>query len=323
MSMDRGDLEAAFFRSCTPWNSIEKGKVGIDSLRLRIKEVLSSLVKKEFPKVGTWLPQHTYTFVLNSRQVQAEIKSRLVTRRRQLSRLGPERNTSAEQTAYLIGLATKFQRFVSLSINATYGADDAFEASPELRIAPAVMSRMKIFSDDMAKYGESYSFNCNNDGIPVTFVDNPNENTFDIRKEEDPEELVDILHPQQSLCYPLHRETKDWILQVFKDNQGFELGTFNASILTTVMKKQSSKWEDISMGFVSDVIVLVHRFITSALVSICDDRNVRDALAGKLSDTLTRRYQDAIACARFLLKVEKSNTPMTMNHYFNDSLQRR
>ncbi|KAJ4367197.1 hypothetical protein N0V83_007727 [Neocucurbitaria cava] len=44
--MDRGSLEATFFRSSTPWSSIEKGKVGIDSLRFRIKEVLSSLVKK-------------------------------------------------------------------------------------------------------------------------------------------------------------------------------------------------------------------------------------------------------------------------------------
>jgi hypothetical protein len=104
------------------------------------------------------------------------------------------------------------------------------------------------------------------------------EETFDIRKEDDPEELVDILHPQESLYYPLHGKTKDWLLQVFKANQGFELGIFNASILATVMKKQSSKWEDISMGFVSDAIVLVHRFITSALISVCDDRNVRDEL---------------------------------------------
>jgi hypothetical protein len=59
MSMDRGDLEAAFFRSSVPWNSIEKGKFGIHSLRLRIKDVLSSLFKKEFPKVGTWLLQYT------------------------------------------------------------------------------------------------------------------------------------------------------------------------------------------------------------------------------------------------------------------------
>jgi hypothetical protein len=212
---------------------------------------------------------------------------------------------------------------VYLSISATHGADDAFETSPELCIAPAVMSRMKIFSDEMAKYGESYSFNCNNNGIPLAFVDDPYGDTFDIRKEDDPEELVDILHPQESLSYPLHGETKDWLLQVFKGSQGFELGTFNASILATVMKKQSSKWEDISMGFLSDAIVLVHRFITSALVSICDDRNVRDALAGKLSDELTRRYQNAITCAGFLLKVEKSNIPLTMNHYFNDNLQRR
>ena len=186
---------------------------------------------------------------------------------------------------------------------------------------------MKIFSDEMAKYGESYSFNCNNDGVPVAFEDDSDESfedeTFDIRKEDDPEELVGTLHPQESLPHPLSGETKDWLLQIFKANRGFELGTFNASILATVMKKQSSKWEDISMGFVSDAIVLVHRFITSALVSICDDRNVRDALAGKLSDELTRRYQNAITCAGFLLKVERSNTPMTMNHYFNDNLQRR
>jgi hypothetical protein len=64
MSMDRGDLEAAFFRSSVLWSSIEKGKVGIDSLRLRIKEVLSSLVKKEFLKVGTWLAQYTTLYFL-------------------------------------------------------------------------------------------------------------------------------------------------------------------------------------------------------------------------------------------------------------------
>lgn len=49
----RGELETAFFRASAPWSDIDKEKVGIASLRLRIKEVLSSLVKKEFPKVST------------------------------------------------------------------------------------------------------------------------------------------------------------------------------------------------------------------------------------------------------------------------------
>jgi hypothetical protein len=71
---------------------------------------------------------------------------------------------------------------------------------------------------------------------------------------------------------------------------------------------------------VSDAIVLVHRFISSALSAVCDDRNVSDALADKLCDELARWYRNAIACAGFLLKVKKSNTPMKLNHYY---LQRR
>jgi hypothetical protein len=120
----------------------------------------------------------------------------------------------AYKTAYLIGLATKFQRLVFLSIDATHGPDDAFETNPELCIAPAIMSRMKTFSDGMAKYGEAYSFKCNNSGVPVAFEDDPDESsfeeeTFDIRKEDDPEELVGTLHPKESLPYPLYDETKD------------------------------------------------------------------------------------------------------------------
>jgi hypothetical protein len=47
----RNDLEVEFFRTEAPWSSIEKNKVGVDALRVRLKEVLSSLVKREFPKV--------------------------------------------------------------------------------------------------------------------------------------------------------------------------------------------------------------------------------------------------------------------------------
>lgn len=51
-ALDRNDLEGQFFRSTAPWSSIEKEKVGVDSLRLRLKEVLSLLVKREFPKAS-------------------------------------------------------------------------------------------------------------------------------------------------------------------------------------------------------------------------------------------------------------------------------
>ena len=50
--LDRDALEANFFHSQAPWDGIDKDKVGINSLRLRLKEVLSSLVKREFPNVN-------------------------------------------------------------------------------------------------------------------------------------------------------------------------------------------------------------------------------------------------------------------------------
>lgn len=51
-TLHRGDLEMDFFRSQTPWDGIEKDKVGVDSLRIRLKEVLSTLVKRVFPRVS-------------------------------------------------------------------------------------------------------------------------------------------------------------------------------------------------------------------------------------------------------------------------------
>ena len=44
-ALDRDEVEANFFRFEAPWNVIENDKVGIDSLRLRLKEVWSSLAK--------------------------------------------------------------------------------------------------------------------------------------------------------------------------------------------------------------------------------------------------------------------------------------
>lgn len=49
--LDRHSLELEFFQSKMPWKMISADKVGIESLRDRLKEVLSSLVRQEFPKV--------------------------------------------------------------------------------------------------------------------------------------------------------------------------------------------------------------------------------------------------------------------------------
>lgn len=277
--------------------------------------------------------------------MKLEIRAKLDVCQKQIDGLGPERNTQAEQVVYLTKIADRFQQLVNLALNTTHGADNSFEKYPRLRLAPAVMSRMKAFSDAMAKHGQTFMFQPKGGNKPVAGKDGAPEveapelldevkevtgvvskkstKTFEIRKEDDLAELSEILHPQKGLAFPEREGINKWIQQAFLSNRGFELGTFNASLLATCMKKQCSKWEDISMGFLSDVIVMVHGFIESALEAVCTDDNIREALVNRLSDELISRYQTSLSSTKFLLEVESSDTPMTHNHYFNENLQKR
>ena len=49
---NRQSLEESFFRSEVPWNSLDKDKVGIKALRIRLQDVLATHIRREFPKVG-------------------------------------------------------------------------------------------------------------------------------------------------------------------------------------------------------------------------------------------------------------------------------
>ena len=239
--------------------------------------------------------------------------------------------------AYLTGIATEYQRLVSFALCANHGAHEAFEKYPSLRLAPAIVARMKAFSEDMATYGATYAFKTkmpegwknlpltmpeDEENIGVAEVSLEGGRRFDSRVVDDHEDLVDIVPPVQSLSLPRSDGIHAWLRQVFQGNRGFELGTFNPSILGTTMRKQCSKWCDVSLGFVGDVITLVHRFVETALDATCPDQAVRQCLGSKLSEELLARYQTAIARSKFLLEVEHSDIPITMNHYFNDNLQK-
>ncbi|KAK4610262.1 Interferon-induced GTP-binding protein Mx1 [Fulvia fulva] len=301
--LDRTSLEDSFFRSTSPWNLIDKDKVGINSLRLRLKEILSGQVKKVFPKV------------------KQEIKTRLNAQQKKLKNLGPERGELFEQNSFLTELATNFQRLVTLALTANYAADTVFNSNETLRIAPAVRFRQDTFADEMAKFGQTYSF-LRKDGEDAVPPPPDEETEFNVRKEADIDELADVLHKQISLLRREAGDIKPWLHEKFLQNRGFEIGTFNPSIIATTMRKQSEKWEDISLGYVSDIIVMVQMFIESALASLCSDRDVRVALLNKMSDKLNTRYGMAMTNTKFLLQVERSNTPATQNHCFNNNLQK-
>lgn len=44
-------IERDFFRNRMPWNTLDKDRVGVDALRVRLREILTSKIRREFPKV--------------------------------------------------------------------------------------------------------------------------------------------------------------------------------------------------------------------------------------------------------------------------------
>ena len=50
---ERHASEKDFFKSRIPWDSLQKDRVGIGSLQAQLRDLLTEMVKKEFPNV--WL----------------------------------------------------------------------------------------------------------------------------------------------------------------------------------------------------------------------------------------------------------------------------
>jgi hypothetical protein len=266
-------------------------------------------------------------------QVKQEIVRKFNEASKSFEALGPERSTTAAQSSYLTDLATKYQQLVMLSLEGRIGSNEVFDGMPSLRIASSVTARMAIFESDMANHGHLFRFSgdqaqtsaevTSKPSQTETLTPVPHNESFRVRKVADHPEIVDILHQQESLVKTSSVGIEHWLKTVYETNRGFELGTFNPSILATTMKKQSSKWSSISLGYVSDVIVLVHKFITIALKAIIPDKSIITSLLSIMLDSLQTQYKRAIEQVDFLLRIELSGTPLTLNHYFNDNLEKR
>jgi hypothetical protein len=179
-----------------------------------------------------------------------------------------------------------------------------------------------IFNDDLSESG--------------TQLDNPHED--DEETEQTDEKQIDqkirirfkkehtILEELTAGEHTMDSKTSNgiltWLKEVYKTSRGFELGTFDSTLLAMTMKTQSSNWEPIAIGYIKDVISMAHEFIQDLLHLICPDSRVRDGLMSVLMDGLLQKYQGALEHVQFLLRVERNGTPATLNHYFNDNLEK-
>ncbi|KAG9233414.1 dynamin GTPase [Amylocarpus encephaloides] len=291
LETSRQALERNFFMCEQPWNSLDKDKVGIPALQVRLREILAEHIRREFPK-----------------------------------NLGLKRDTPADQFKYLIEIATRFQENVVLALTARYGGNDTFDQESGLRFATAVVLRNDTFLEAVEKYGHTYCFKIHSAGFkvdePATQDDSkPDVSKLDTRAFKSSGDIVEIISENEALLIP-SGDIMGWLQRAYNSSRGFEIGTINSALLALTWKEQSQKWNSIALGYISDVITIAHGFVTNLLRHVCPDERVRTRLTSVLMDGLVERYQRAFAQVEFVLQVERSGTPMTLDPYFNDNLEK-
>jgi len=279
-------------------------------------------------------------------QVKTEISQRLKKTKKQLEELGPSRDTREQQFSFLFDLATRFQDVAGHALKAHYGSDDLFDESVSLNLATAVVNRNAMFSDGLWKWGHTRRFEKEASGRNEDVESQHTEESEEDQEVEDYEEIEEdeecpattmrtrnyktehediniVLQDNSDVSEPSSNSITKWLEEVYKESRGFELGTFDASLLPIIWKKQSAKWDEIALGYISDIVSLVHSFTVELLLKICHDERLLRELYAVLADSLIERYKKSIDFTKFILSVERAGTPLTTNHYFADNLEKR
>lgn len=260
--------------------------------------------------------------------MRTDVSRKLKAMKNSLSALGNERSTPEQQRSFLLDVITRFQDIVSQAMATSYGTHELFDEEKQSRLATIVRNRMDVFKSDMEEYGVEYKFVSEVPDTPMEPTEGEESQEDDIgipvRKHLDVSEhsgaIDGILHEQEIVTKPTDGSIVVWIEDQYRASRGFEVGTFQTSLLCTIMNRQAGKWIDFALGYVSDVIDIMHTFMLKVLEVICPDEQIRDKLVSVLTDELSKRYRKAMKQARLVLDVERMNI-MTLNDKFYETLE--
>lgn len=233
-------------------------------------------------------------------------------------------------------IATKYQELCREALLSNYGRTDVFDQNPKLRLATVVVNRSDQMSDVIATKGHTFHFEAKveesdssdgakyliNDFGAINIKDSNSNGTVETRTVPDHSDLEGLVSTAQKLVEPHDGRFRDWLKKVYQNSRGFEIGTLNSSLLAVTMNRQSVKWRELALGYISDIVTIVHNFVIDLLGVVCPFERVQTGVIGLLMDRLLEKYQSAISHVRFLLEIELDGTPATLNHYFNENLEK-
>ncbi|KAI5307203.1 hypothetical protein KEM56_002936 [Ascosphaera pollenicola] len=305
-------LDAIFSRR--PWGKLPKERVGIRSLKKALGILLAQITKKEFPAF------------------KADINAHLSTCRIELESLGAARQTEKQQIAFLGSVAEKFQELVRSALASRY-ADPFFNRNKEAKLLTYIANLSEVYSDVFEQAGPLRRFAPHEGAAEDNEEETKEDRWNDTHVKEQKkfldgiarsycEELDEIIEPLvfEDIDMPMPK-IMEWIEGHYLSSRGLELGTIGSDVVASAFTEQSRKWGDITKAYMSQVIMIIHRFFKLAFDHVCPDTELRDALWMRLSDEVLSRYQAAIKEAEFLEELERCKSPFTLNMEFTRLLR--
>ncbi|KAI0839115.1 dynamin family protein [Hypoxylon sp. FL0890] len=310
----RNSVERAFFREA-PWDQLDESRLGIDSLRLRLRELLMERTKHDFPLV------------------KREVTARLKEKNERLKGMGQSRMSTDQQRMYLGRVAAQFSDIGRYALDAYYTGHPIFAKNRDLRLITRIHEISEAFAELLFARGHFRKFQgekTSPSGGDTRMEDEADESAvrrnelyripFEIPDENLFPELDGLLAEPFFCSSPIEGDIKAYIQEIYWDARGQELGTFGSSMLPTTFKEQAQKWKALTLAHVSNAILVVHHFVHNTLAVACPDVRVRTQLWAFLMDDLLGCYRRAIKQAEFLLQVECEGKTITCNPDFTDLL---
>jgi hypothetical protein len=208
---ERVSQEKEFFEAPKWRQVVSSGRCGIESLKARLSDLLTTISKKEFPNV------------------KSDVSKRLDACRTELQILGPSRTRESSQRIYLGNLQSKFQATTQCALNGSYESA-VFEEFPSLKLITHVTKLNERFANDIWKKGHKRPFSENGEDAekPYEATETDRDSIFTASYAKYAE-LQDLIEPIKYQCPRPKAANGDSIMdhidKVYQSNRGPELGT--------------------------------------------------------------------------------------------------
>ena len=294
---ERNASERSYFKRSN-FKSLPKENVGIDTLRVRLCNLLFEHVKRELPKLNN------------------DLNEALEAAESELGALGVDRSTAEDCKLYLSELSLEFHKACSAAVEGNYKGplfkydpNEAFSSSSPsaIRRLRALIQQLNAgFSETAHRDGHTYAIEESGD-IEGECIDI----TKDIPK---PANLPVKLTRSEALC---------WVKKIEICNHGQELsGTFNPLLIAELFWQQSVRWKELASQHLDEVADICSQFLQDLLDDMCPKDIVPRLWSGHFEDALkARKHAGSEEIARIMK--DHDGYPINYNKQYTEVIKSR